>query len=90
MAHKPTQRFWEDYRRLPDDIKKKARKAFRLFSQNPRHPSLETHYIRGTNNPKVYEGYIDRGYRFTFHYEEDAVVYRRIGPHSIVDEESRT
>ena len=89
MQHKPTKRFWKDYRRLPKDVQEKARKAFKQFAENPKHPSLKTHKIKGAKNPDVFEGYIDENYRFTFHYEPDAIVYRRIGPHSIIDEEAR-
>ena len=89
MQYKYAESFRRDYRKLPEDIKAKASKALKLFAENSRHPSLKTHKIKGTKNPTVFEGYIDAGYRFTFHYEEDAVVYRRIGLHKIIDEEAR-
>jgi mRNA-degrading endonuclease YafQ of YafQ-DinJ toxin-antitoxin module len=91
MKYKSTRKFQEDYQKLTPELKEKAKKVFRLFQDNPRHPSLQTHSIRGTKNPKIFEGYVDRnsGYRFTFHYEEDTVVFRRIGPHKIIDKEAR-
>ncbi len=89
MQYKRTKSFKKDYQRLPADIQDGAKKAFEAFRQNPRHSSLHTHKIRGTSNPTIWEGYIDKGYRFTFHYEGDTVVFRRIGPHSIIDEEAR-
>lgn len=89
MEYKALRSFWRDYRNLPPKLQEKAKKAFALFKQNPHHPSLQTHPIRGTSNPKIFEGYLDRGYRFTFHYEEGAVVFRRIGSHDIIDEEAR-
>lgn len=90
MEYKATKSFWEDYKNLPPELKEKAKKNFELFKQNQRHPSLQTHHIKGTSNPKVYEGYLDKGYRFTFHYEEGSVVFRRIGSHGIIDEEARS
>lgn len=90
MEHLPTNSFWEDYRDLPDEIKEKAKKAFELFKDNPRHPSFQTHKILGTGNPTVFEGYIDMHYRFTFYYDEDAIVYLAIGRHSIIDQASRS
>ena len=33
--------FWERYNRLPEHIRRLADKNFKLFSQNPRHPSLD-------------------------------------------------
>ncbi|MCL4871060.1 MAG: hypothetical protein KJ063_19045 [Anaerolineae bacterium] len=32
--------FWDAYRRLDDVTKKQARKAYRLWQDNPFHPSL--------------------------------------------------
>ncbi|MFQ6057919.1 MAG: hypothetical protein ACE5MB_03435 [Anaerolineae bacterium] len=32
--------FWEAYASLDESIKRRARKAFRLWAQNPFHPSL--------------------------------------------------
>ena len=91
MRYILTEKFRRDLKQLPDEVRKKARKAIELFKENQRHPSLQTHKILGTSNPTKFEGYIDRkrGYRFTFHYEDDAVVFRRAGPHSIIDEEAR-
>lgn len=90
MKHRALKSFWKDYEKLPEELKEKARKAFFLFKENPRHQSFQTHHIKGTGNPKIFEGYLDKGYRFTFHYEDDAAVFRRIGPHSIIDEEERS
>jgi mRNA-degrading endonuclease RelE of RelBE toxin-antitoxin system len=85
MIYKASKQFWKDYQELPPEIQKKAKNAFSQFKANPRHPSLETHPIRGTRNPKIFEGYITKSYRFTFHYDVDSVVFRRIGDHSIID-----
>lgn len=89
MEFKTTKSFWRDYRNLTPELKERARKSFELFKENPQHPSFQTHIIKGTNNPKIFEGYLDKGNRFTFHYEEDCIVFRRIGPHNIVDKEAR-
>jgi hypothetical protein len=88
MRFKTADSFWQDYRGLPKGIKEKARRIHKQFVADPRHPSIKTHKIRGTSNPVIFEGYIDKGYRFTFHYEEDCIVFRRCGPHSIIDEEA--
>jgi mRNA-degrading endonuclease RelE of RelBE toxin-antitoxin system len=88
MKYERSKNFRRDFRKLPQHIQQKVLKALLLFEENPRHPSLQTHIIRGAGNPKVFEGYVDRNYRFTFHYEDDTVVFRRVGPHSIIDQES--
>jgi len=74
------------YNQLPDEVKAKVAKVFDLFRQNPRHPSLRVKKMRGLEN--IYEGRIDQDYRFTFHYEGDLVVFRKIGKHDILDDES--
>ncbi len=66
MDHLPAKSFWQDYRDLLEDIKKKARKSFRLFKAVPRHTSFHTHKILDASNPVIFEGYIDKSYRFTF------------------------
>ena len=33
-------RFWDRYRKLPAHVQEEARKVYRLFRQNPAHPSL--------------------------------------------------
>ncbi len=37
---KATPEFWELYRRLPHEAKSAARKAFKIWSDTPFHPSL--------------------------------------------------
>ena len=89
MRYVRTPLFKKDFKNLPDEVKEKAKKAFRLFRENPHHPSLRTHKVEGTSNPTIWEGRIDRKNRFTFYYEGDEVRFRRIGPHSIIEEEAR-
>ncbi len=40
MIHHTNPDFWYCYRHLPEDIQKRADKAYALLRQNPRHPSL--------------------------------------------------
>ena len=67
MKYAHTERFKRAYSKLPPDIQTKVVKAFQLFKENPRHPSLGVKRIQGM--PDVWEGRIDIHYRFTFHYE---------------------
>lgn len=82
--------FWEDYKKLPKSIQKKVDKAVRIFPENRRHPSFASHKIKGTKNPTILECYLGKKYRFTFHYEGDFIVFRRVGDHSIIKIESRS
>lgn len=55
------------------------------FAENPRHPSLHTHLVRGVKGGAVFEAYIDKGNRLTFHYEAGKIVLRNNCNHSIID-----
>jgi len=41
MRHRTTPRFWESYRRLPNDVRDLADKHFQLLQRDPQHPSLQ-------------------------------------------------
>ena len=41
MTSLTTPRFWAAYRELPAEVRDAARKAYRLFRENPQHPSLQ-------------------------------------------------
>jgi len=52
------------------------------LSDNPRHPSLQTHKVRGT--PGVFEAYVDKANRVTFQYGNDCIVLRNHCNHDII------
>ena len=85
MKYVRTKQFKKAATRLPREIQAKAAKAFILFKENQRHPSLGVKRVQGISG--VWEGRIDLNYRFTFHYEGDVCVFRNIGPHVIVERE---
>ena len=74
--------FKKDYKKLPAVIRDKVDKQLGLLLENPAHPSLNLHQIRGTNG--IWEGYIDYHYRFTFEVEDDFYVLRKVGIHDII------
>ncbi len=49
------------YRGLPAQVKQLARQAYRLFAQNPNHPSLRFKPVRGW--PEAHSVRIGGGYR---------------------------
>lgn len=66
-----TKRFLEQFSRLPEEIKKPARKAVQLLAINPRHSSLQTHKVaggRGDYGGDVFEAYMTMKYRMTWEY----------------------
>jgi hypothetical protein len=40
VRHRATRRFWECYRRLPEEIQRLADRCYQLLRQDPHHPSL--------------------------------------------------
>ena len=51
--HRTTERFWECYLNLPQDIQELADKNFRLLQDNPRHPSLQFKRVGGFWSARV-------------------------------------
>jgi mRNA-degrading endonuclease RelE of RelBE toxin-antitoxin system len=74
-----TDSFWRAYRSLPDGTRAQARKAYRLFRENPRHPSLQFKKVHPTE--PIYSARITRDYRVVGIMEGDAIVWFWAGPH---------
>jgi mRNA-degrading endonuclease RelE of RelBE toxin-antitoxin system len=74
-----TDRFRKAYRNLPPAIQKKVQKALRLLDENPQHPSVRVKKIQGTTN--IYEGRIDRKYRFSFEFDGEDKILRNVDNH---------
>jgi hypothetical protein len=58
--------------------------AVNRLAENPRHQSLQTHPVQGTKNPRIFEAYVDRKNRVTFHWDDDAIVLRAHCNHDIL------
>lgn len=71
--------FWEAYRSLDEDLKGRARKAFRLWAENPFHPSLRFKCIHREEN--IWSVRITRGHRALGILESDTVTWFWIGRH---------
>lgn len=59
-----SERFIALYRSLPPAIRKKIDRQIGLLANDPRHPSLQTKAIQGTNG--IYEARVDLNYRLTY------------------------
>ena len=58
-----TERVKKDYKKLSPSVQKKFKKQVRFLVNNPRHPSLQIHRIRGAN---YWEFYVDKAHRCIF------------------------
>jgi mRNA-degrading endonuclease RelE of RelBE toxin-antitoxin system len=81
-----TERVKKDYRLLPESIQKKFKKQVRFLADNPRHPSLQIHRIRGT---AYWEFYVDKAYRCVFRIEGSTYYLLATGSHEVIDEYAR-
>ncbi len=85
MIYRRSERFRKAFKNLPPPVQEKVIKAFRLFQENPPHPSLGIKKIKGMEG--IWEGRIAQDYRFTFQYETDQqtgeklCVFRNIDSH---------
>ncbi len=75
--------FLKAYRKLPKDMREHARKAYRLFRDNPQHPSLNFKPVHP--NQPIYSARISRGYRTVGIRVGDTIVWFWIGSHADYD-----
>jgi mRNA-degrading endonuclease RelE of RelBE toxin-antitoxin system len=71
--------FWTAYRSLDEDTRRQARKAYRLWAENPFHPSL--HFKCINREEDIWSVRITRGYRAVGIFEGDTVTWFWIGRH---------
>lgn len=83
MSSRATPRFWAAYRDLPPEIQEAARKAYRLFRENPQHPSLQFKKVR--QQDPIYSARVTLGYRAIGLLEDDEIAGFWIGTHAAYD-----
>ena len=83
MRSRATPRFWAAYRELPPEIQVLARKAYRLFRENPRQPSLQFKKIHDRDS--IYAVRVTLGYRALGFLEDDEIAWFWIGSHAEYD-----
>ena len=84
MKSRTTSRFWDAYADLPERTKRRARKAYELFEQNPRHPSLRFKKVHGSR--PIYSVRITRDYRAVGIQKEESIIWFWIGSHEDYDQ----
>ena len=83
MRSRATPRFWAAYRELPPEIRGVAQKAYRLFLENPGHPSL--HFKKVHSRDPIYSVRVTLGYRALGPWEDDDITWFWIGAHAEYD-----
>jgi len=79
-----TARFRNAFQDLPPHVRQQARKAYRLFRQNPSHPSLQFKPVHGSR--PIYSVRVALGYRALGTREDDVMIWFWIGSHSQYDQ----
>jgi len=83
MKSQTTKSFWKHYWALPPEIRQRARKAYKLWRDNPAHPSL---FFKGVKEGQaVYSVRIGLGYRTLGLLKSDIVTWFWIGTHDEYD-----
>jgi hypothetical protein len=71
--------FWSEYRELGDSVRAGARKAYRLWAENPFHPSL--HFKCINSKEGIWSVRVTRSHRALGVLEDDTVTWFWIGNH---------
>lgn len=77
MRHWATPQFWERYRALPAEVRRLARKNYRLLREDPRHPSLHFKVV----GPNSWSARVGLKHRAVAARVEAGFVWFWIGPH---------
>ena len=80
MISHTTQSFRRAFPQLPDHIQRQASEAYRLFTDNPYHPSLR--FKRVHPRRPIYSVRVSLDYRALGVREGDAIIWFWIGPHA--------
>jgi hypothetical protein len=83
MISKTTDRFWKCYDKLPEDIRKEAKKSYLLFKDNPYYPGL--HFKRIHSTRPIFSLRITKDYRALGIQQEKHIIWFWIGSHNDYD-----
>jgi hypothetical protein len=83
VKSRATPRFWSAYHKLPREIQVHAQKSYRLFRENPSHPSLQFKKIHDVD--PIYSVRVTLGYHALGILEDDGIVWFWIGNHAEYD-----
>ena len=83
MISKTTERFRKAFEQLPSHIQDQAREAYRQFSNDSTHPSLQFKQIHPTK--PIFSARVTLGYRALAVKENDVLLWFWIGSHAEYD-----
>lgn len=78
--------FEKKFKKLPDTVKRKALKSEKLFRDNPFHPSLRLHKLKGKLDA-LWSISIDKAYRIIFEPMKNGdIIFISVGRHAIYED----
>jgi hypothetical protein len=83
MTSRITEDFLNCFARLPGEVQTQARKSYRLWKQNPAHPSL--HFKRVSRRDPLYSVRVGLGWRVLGLLDGDTVTWFWVGSHAEYD-----
>lgn len=83
MKSTTTTQFHKLFARLPEQVQRQAREAYKQFKQNPYHPSL--HFKQVHPSQPIYSIRVSLDYRAVGDKEGDEITWFWIGTHSDYD-----
>ena len=84
MRSHTTARFRALLSQLPGPVQRQARDAYRLFEQDPFHPSLRFRQVHAVL--PIYSARVGIGHRALGRREDDDVIWFWIGSHAVYDQ----
>jgi len=83
VISRATDAFWKAYRNLPDQVQQRARTVYRIWRENPAHPSLQFKQIHSTE--PIFSVRIGLGWRAVGVRSGETIVWYWIGSHADYD-----
>jgi mRNA-degrading endonuclease RelE of RelBE toxin-antitoxin system len=75
-----TSQFRQRFGDLPEQVQEQTREAYRLFKQNPSHPSL--HFKKVHPELPIYSARISKSYRAVGQLDGETVIWFWVGSHA--------
>ena len=81
-----TEHFETQAEKLPENVYKQLKTKLAYLCANPRHPSLQTHEVKGVTgnySGRIFEAYVNEKYRMTWEYgaSRGEIVLRNVDNH---------
>jgi hypothetical protein len=77
------EKFWKAFENLPAQIQRRAREAYRLWQENPFHPSLQFKQVH--SNKPIFSVRVGIGWRAVGVKQDEMMIWFWIGSHAEYD-----